>query len=69
MIINKCQFRKIINIRNNLHHFSTKIDFDDILPDHFRYSIPKYVKNPETLNFPWLINGAPSLEIKVIIYI
>jgi hypothetical protein len=41
--------------------FSTK---DDILPDHLVYNIPKYEKN-ENFDFPWLIGGAPFLEIKV----
>jgi len=65
MIINKCCTHLNIYKNNLVRCFSTKINFDDILPDHLTYNIPKYIKNPESLNFPWLINGAPLLEIKV----
>jgi len=65
MIINKCLSFNNLYRRFSLCHFSTKMNFDDILPDHLTYNIPKYIKNPESLNFPWLVNGAPQLEIKV----
>jgi hypothetical protein len=44
--------------------FTTK---DEILPDHLVYNIPKYEKNPDNFDFPWLVGGAPSLEIKVVL--
>lgn len=50
----------------NKFDFSTKFNNkDDILPDHLFYDIPKYTKNPENVDFPWLIGGAPFLELKV----
>lgn len=46
-------------------HFCTKLDInDDILPDHLIYKIPNYKKNPKSIDFPWLINGAPFLDFK-----
>lgn len=44
--------------------FSEDRNLQDILPDHLTYKIPKYNKNPKEFDFPWLINGAPFLEIK-----
>jgi len=56
---------QIIHKKNNFN-FSTKFNNkDDILPDHLFYDIPKYSKNPENVDFPWLIGGAPFLELKV----
>jgi hypothetical protein len=56
---------KIISNQNKFN-FSTKFNNkDDILPDHLFYDIPKYSKNPENVDFPWLIGGAPFLELKV----
>jgi hypothetical protein len=56
-MINKFKFNKII-----FKAFTTN---SDILPDHLVYKIPKYEKNPENIDFPWLIGGAPFLEMKV----
>jgi hypothetical protein len=39
-------------------------DLSDILPDHLTYNIPKYNKNPNEFDFPWLMSGAPFLELK-----
>lgn len=67
MFNKKHLFKQFNFTKNYSKHFSTnKSDLDNILPDHLIYKIPKYVKNPEDFNFPWLINGAPLLEIKVI---
>jgi hypothetical protein len=43
---------------------SNNNSIEDILPDHLVYNIPKYAKNPKEIDFPWLINGAPFLELK-----
>ena len=43
--------------------FSSNANLKDILPDHLTYKIPNYTKN-KTLDFPWLISGAPILDIK-----
>ena len=41
-------------------------NFSEIeMPDHLKYNIPKYNKNPDNVDFPWLIGGAPFLELKV----
>jgi len=53
-------------IHNNKFNFSNKTNSkENILPDHLFYDIPKYSKNPENVDFPWLIGGAPFLELKV----
>lgn len=44
---------------------SNEKEFDDFLPESIKYEIPKYKKNPNDLDFPLLINGAPKLAIKV----
>ena len=66
---NKLNFNKIqnSNIYNpNKYNFSNKFNNqEDVLPDHLFYNIPKYSKNPENVDFPWLIGGAPFLELKV----
>ncbi len=53
----------------NKFHKLIKVNYkncsETILPDHLKYNIPKYDKNPENVDIPWLINGAPFLEIKV----
>ncbi len=51
----------------NKFDFSTRLNNkeDLLLPDDFFYDIPKYSKNPENVDFPWLIGGAPFLELKV----
>ena len=38
-------------------------DHSSSFPDHWKYKIPEYKKNTD-LDFPWLINGAPILQIK-----
>ncbi len=57
---------------NNRIHNTNKFNFsnntnpkENSLPDHLLYEIPKYSKNPENVDFPWLIGGAPFLELKV----
>ena len=72
LIINNSDF--INNEKNNLNkinkfNFSSKTFLEDILPDHLFYDIPKYSKNPENFEFPWLVGGAPFLELKVIFVI
>jgi len=64
--------RKNDNFNNiNINHFN-KFNFSnkfnekaDIFPDHLFYEIPKYQKNPDNIDLPWLIGGAPFLELKV----
>ena len=60
------KYKNQIIYNQNKFNFSTKFDNkNDILPDHLFYEIPKYSKNPENVDFPWLIGGAPFLELKV----
>jgi hypothetical protein len=49
---------------NNFYFKFKKAFSEEFLPDHLLYNIPKYTKNPTEFDFPWLINGAPFLEIK-----
>ena len=44
---------------------TTMKDLDDFLPENIKYDIPKYQKNPNNMEFPLLIKGAPKLSIKV----
>lgn len=37
---------------------------DEFLPDYFVEGAPSYKRNVEAINMPWLINGAPELEIQ-----
>lgn len=59
----KSKFTPILT-HSHRFNFSKKDELDDFLPDHLYYKIPKYEKNPQYFDFPWLINGAPFLEIK-----
>lgn len=43
---------------------SSNSSLDDFLPEHLLYNVPKYSKNPKEFDFPWLIGGAPFLEMK-----
>lgn len=64
--IDSMNLKNQIIYNNNKFNFSTKFnDKEDILPDHLFYEIPKYSKNPDNVDFPWLIGGAPFLELKV----
>jgi hypothetical protein len=36
----------------------------DILPENLKENIPKYEKNPVDFDIPWLIHGAPILQMK-----
>jgi hypothetical protein len=40
------------------------IDDDEFLPDYFSKDAISYKRNPLSINFPWLINGAPDIDIK-----
>jgi hypothetical protein len=62
------KFSKTLYKQKYFKLFSTNTGAESILPDHLVYNIPKYDKNPENFDFPWLINGAPLLEIKVKIF-
>jgi hypothetical protein len=63
--LRKMLLRQIKSYTKFIHkNFTTK---ESILPDHLTYNIPKYDKNPEHFDFPWLIGGAPLLELKVYI--
>ena len=42
----------------------TQIEDDEFLPDHFMKKAPEYKRNPIAINLPWLINGAPEIDIK-----
>lgn len=59
---------RVINRNFKFIKLNKQVFSDDILPEHLKYNIPKYDKNPENLDFPWLINGAPMLEMKVYKY-
>jgi hypothetical protein len=61
--INKNKKKNKNIFQSQKYNFSIKDDIE--LPDHFKYEIPKYTKNPENVDFPWLIGGAPFLELKV----
>ena len=54
---------KIKNFSTNTIDEHHNLDLKDLLPDHFTYKIPTYKKNTN-LDFPWIIEGAPILEIK-----
>jgi hypothetical protein len=46
------------------------IDDDDFLPDYFNKDAldpdaPEIKRNPINLNLPWLINGAPEMDVKI----
>ena len=69
--IRQIHVNKIPQKTNLLKNFTTKSkqtsdkQLNDFLPDHIKYNVPKYKKNPIDLNFPLLINGAPKLDVKV----
>jgi len=64
-IIYSTNFRKFSTSSSSSDPFKSSNDsLDEILPDHLHYNIPKYSKNPKEFDFPWLIHGAPFLEIK-----
>jgi hypothetical protein len=37
---------------------------DEFLPDYFVEDAPSYKRNTVSINLPWLINGAPDIEIQ-----
>ena len=37
---------------------------DEFLPDYFVQDAPSYKRNTVSINLPWLINGAPDIEIQ-----
>ena len=37
---------------------------DEFLPDYFVPDAPTYKRNTVAINLPWLINGAPEIEIQ-----
>jgi hypothetical protein len=37
---------------------------EDFLPDYLVKNAPTFKRNPISINMPWLINGAPSIELK-----
>ena len=69
MKINKNILNNFKTIKNKPFLNKQKFNFsqkDEIeMPDHLKYDIPKYNKNPDNVDFPWLIGGAPYLELKV----
>jgi hypothetical protein len=40
------------------------IEDEEFLPDYLIKDAPSYKRNPLSINLPWLINGAPDIEIK-----
>lgn len=63
---NKCENKFFSNYScfKSFTTYEKNDSLEDIIPDHLVYNIPKYSKNPKEFDFPWLINGAPFLEIK-----
>lgn len=56
--------QNIIN-NNKMHFTSTNINQEKEelrIPEHTSYDVPNFIKN-KNFDFPWLINGAPSLDI------
>jgi citrate lyase synthetase len=41
-----------------------EIDDDEFLPDYLVKDAVQFKRNPVSINLPWLINGAPSIDIK-----
>ena len=39
-------------------------DDDDFLPDYMVKDAPSYKRNVVSINMPWLISGAPTIDIK-----
>lgn len=37
---------------------------DDFLPDYLIKDAPTYKRNTTAINLPWLISGAPTIDIK-----
>jgi hypothetical protein len=37
---------------------------DDFLPDYLVKDAPTYKRNTVSINLPWLISGAPTIDIK-----
>jgi hypothetical protein len=37
---------------------------DEFLPDYFVEGAPTYKRNTVSINMPWLINGAPEIDIQ-----
>lgn len=37
---------------------------DEFLPDYFVQDAPSYKRNTVAINLPWLINGAPDIDIQ-----
>lgn len=37
---------------------------EEFLPDYLVRDAPAYKRNPVSINLPWLINGAPAMDIK-----
>lgn len=57
--------KRILKFRSfKFYSTLSKDPLSDILPDSFMYKIPQYKKNPKNFNFPFLVSGAPNLEIK-----
>ncbi len=44
--------------------FGVQIEDDDFLPDYLAKNAPQVKRNPVAINLPWLINGAPSNELR-----
>jgi len=36
---------------------------EEFLPDYMQSDAPTYKRNTENVNLPWLINGAPKIDI------
>jgi hypothetical protein len=53
--------------KNDQHATITNTGFDigddEFLPDYFVQEAPSYKRNTVAINMPWLINGAPDIQI------
>lgn len=62
--INPLNYLRTCKVHSNSYSFSSsQTRIDDLLPEHLSYKIPKFKRNIN-FDFPWLINGAPVLDIK-----
>lgn len=60
------QYVKPDFLKDDYDHLGNERDIseEDFLPDYFSKDSQEYKRNPITINLPWLINGAPNMEMK-----
>jgi len=49
---------------DHLKKLDINVQDEEFLPDYFVKDAPTYKRNPVSINLPWLINGAPNIDIK-----